>query len=156
MILKLGCMIHCVSHPFWNLSYPKQTIIFPVLFDSHFFIQPSHHIPIWKNCTSFILSLFFNHSSHLIPPNPTFEIILQFCSSFTFSIIYPTQSHFWNSFAFLDNFPFFNLSFHPNPTHKHKILFSVQNNWYVKKIWGWLVGDWDGKQWDWSHPCLFT
>ena len=107
-----------IVHPTRFGIYPTRIInfTFSVLFDSHFFNQPSHPIPLWKNCTSVILSLFFNHSSHLIPPNPTFEIILQFCSTFTFSIIHPTQSHFWNCFAFLNNFPFFQ-SFIPPKSH---------------------------------------
>ena len=115
-----------IVHPTRFGIYPTQniTFTFSVLFFSYVFNQQSHPIQLWKKkrklhfCSTFT---FFNHSSHLIPPNPTFEIILQFCSTFTFSIIHPTQSHFWNCLAFLNNFPFFNLSSHPNPTHKHKI-----------------------------------
>ena len=46
MIQKFGCMIHCLSHPFWNLCYPKYNFHFSILFDSHFFNQPSHPIPL--------------------------------------------------------------------------------------------------------------
>ena len=121
MIQKLGCMIHCVSHPFWNLSYLNHKFTF---FSS-----------VW-------LALF----QSTIPPNPTLKK-MHFCYTFTFSIIHPTLSHpiqllklfcssvrlslFQSSIPpnptfeivlhFLITFPFFNLSSHPNPTHKHKI-----------------------------------
>ena len=107
MIQKLGCMIYCVSHSFWNLSYPKHNFHFSVLFDINFFNQPYHPIRRWKKRHFFYAFTFFNHSSHLIPPNPTFEIIWQFCLTFTFSVIHPTQSHFWKCFVFFNNFPFF-------------------------------------------------
>ena len=72
-------------------------------------------------CINFhmILKFTINH-----PTQSHFEkIALLFYFHFFHSFIppYPTQSNFWNSFAFLNNFTLFNLSSHPNPTHKHKI-----------------------------------
>ena len=113
MIQKLGCMIHCVSHPFWNLSYPNHKFTFfssvwlalfqstippnPTLKKMHFcytftfsIIHPtlSHPIQLLKLfCSSVRLSLF--QSS--IPPNPTFEIVWHFLITFPFSIFHPTQ-----------------------------------------------------------------
>ena len=88
----------------WYIVYPTCFGIYPtriinlpfsVLFDSHFFNQPSHPIPLWKKCTSVILSLF----QSFIPP-------------------YPTQSNFWNYFAVLFDFHFFNHPSHPIPLLK--------------------------------------
>ena len=88
----------------WYIVYPTRFGIYPtriinlpfsVLFDSHFFNQPSHPIPLWKKCTSVILSLF----QSFIPP-------------------YPTQSNFWNYFAVLFDFHFFNHPSHPIPLLK--------------------------------------
>ena len=114
----------CASHPFWNLSYPKHNFhflssVFLLRFQST--IPPNPTLKKKENCTSVLLSLFsiihptLSHPIQLlklfcssvrlslfqssIPPNPTFEIVLHF----------------------LITFPFFNLSSHPNPTHKHKI-----------------------------------
>ena len=108
----------------WYIVYPTRFGIYPtriINFNFQFCLTLTFSInhPTQSHFEKNALLLyfhFFNHSSHLIPPNPTFEIILQFCSTFTFSIIHPTQSHFWNCFAFLNNFPFFQ-SFIPPKSH---------------------------------------
>ena len=117
MILKLkwNCLNICIVYPTRFGIYPTQIInfTFSVLYIFlTFSINPPTQSHFEKN--ALLLFLFFlNHSSHLIPPNPTFEIILHFCSvTFTVSIIHPTQFHIWKCFAFLNNFPFFNLSSH--------------------------------------------
>ena len=84
-----------INHPTQSHFEKKCT---PVILSLFGIIHPtlSHPIQLLKlSCSSVRLSLF--QSS--IPPNPTFEIVLHF----------------------LITFPFFNLSSHPNPTHKHKI-----------------------------------
>ena len=54
------------------------------------FIPPSHSSEEGKKlrfCST------FTFSSHLIPTKSNFEIILHLCSTLTFPIIHPTQSH---------------------------------------------------------------
>ena len=98
-------------YPTQNITFTFSVLFFSLTFSINHPTQ-SHFkkMHFCYTCTS------FNHSSHLIPPNSSFEIILQFCLTFTFSIIHPTQSHFWNCFTFLNNFPFFQ-SFIPPKSH---------------------------------------
>ena len=121
----------CRSWGVWYIVYPTRFGIYPtriinlpfsVLFDSHFFNQPSHPIPLWKKCTSVILSLF----QSFIPP-------------------YPTQSNFWNNFAVQVDFHFFNHPSHPIPllkmfcisVYRQMAIWGAGRNvgWGAPKIW---------------------
>ena len=103
----------------WYIVYPTCFGIYPtrnitltcsVMFDSHLFNQSPHPISKLHFCYTF--TFFFQSFLPPYPTQPNFWNILQFCSTFTFSIVHPTQSHFWKCVAFLNNLPFSNLSSH--------------------------------------------
>ena len=106
--------------------------------------------PLW-NCFALLLNFHFFQS--FIQPSHSSEEGKQIALLFNFHFFippHPNQIKFWDNFAFMFYSHFSNHSSHPIPPATK----NINHSEYAKTIWGWLVGDWDGKQWDWSHPCL--